>query len=145
GGGGGRRGEGKEGGKKGEAAPGAGAPGGPRDGREKDKEADGDNKKDNSKPGEARGDDDGGMPGGAPPTVRKNFADTALWKGVLKPNKDGIAEVTFTLPEQTTGWKVRVWAMGHGTKVGQGEAEITTKKDLLLRLQAPRFFVQKDE
>src|SRR5262249_2714098 len=32
-----------------------------------------------------------------------------------------------------------------GTKVGQGEAEVTTKKDLLVRLQAPRFFVQKDE
>ena len=35
--------------------------------------------------------------------------------------------------------------MGHGTKVGQGEAEVTTKKDLLVRLQAPRFFTQKDE
>ena len=35
--------------------------------------------------------------------------------------------------------------MGHGTKVGQGEAEVVTKKDLLVRLQAPRFFVQKDE
>ena len=44
-----------------------------------------------------------------------------------------------------TGWKVKAWAMGHGTKVGQGEAEVTTKKDLLVRMQAPRFFVQKDE
>jgi uncharacterized protein YfaS (alpha-2-macroglobulin family) len=35
--------------------------------------------------------------------------------------------------------------MGHGTKVGQGEAEVVTKKDLLVRLQAPRFFVQRDE
>ena len=35
--------------------------------------------------------------------------------------------------------------MGHGTKVGQGEAEVVTTKDLLVRLQAPRFFVQKDE
>ena len=49
------------------------------------------------------------------------------------------------MPENLTGWKVKVWAMGHGTKVGQGEAEVVTKKDLLVRLQAPRFFVQKDE
>ncbi len=35
--------------------------------------------------------------------------------------------------------------MGHGTKVGQGEAVVTTKKDLLVRLQAPRFFTEKDE
>ena len=49
------------------------------------------------------------------------------------------------MPENLTGWKVKVWAMGHGTKVGQGEAEVVTKKDLIVRLQAPRFFVQKDE
>ena len=49
------------------------------------------------------------------------------------------------MPENLTAWKVKVWAMGHGTKVGQGEAEVVTKKDLLVRLQAPRFFVQKDE
>lgn len=49
------------------------------------------------------------------------------------------------MPEQLTGWKVKCWAMGLGTRVGQGEAEITTKKNLLVRLQAPRFFVQKDE
>jgi hypothetical protein len=60
-------------------------------------------------------------------------------------DKDGVAEVAFPMPESLTGWKVKVWAMGHGTKVGQGEAEVVTKKNLLVRLQAPRFFVQKDE
>jgi len=77
--------------------------------------------------------------------VRKNFADTAFWSATLNTNKDGIAEINMTMPENLTGWKLRVWAMGHGTKVGQGEAEVTTKKDLLIRMQAPRFFVQKDE
>ena len=64
------------------------------------------------------------------PTVRKNFADTAFWAASLTTDKDGIAEVTFTMPENLTAWKIRVWAMGHGTKVGQGEAEVVTKKDL---------------
>ena len=77
--------------------------------------------------------------------MRKNFADTALWAAALTTNQDGIAEVSLNMPENLTAWKVKVWAMGHGTKVGQGEAEVTTKKDLLVRLQAPRFFVQKDE
>jgi hypothetical protein len=86
-----------------------------------------------------------GAPPGVQPTIRKNFADTAFWKGKLDTNKDGIAEVTFPMPEQLTGWKIKVWAMGHGTKVGQGDVEVVTKKDLLLRLQAPRFFTQKDE
>jgi uncharacterized protein YfaS (alpha-2-macroglobulin family) len=79
------------------------------------------------------------------PTVRQNFADTAFWAAALTTDADGIAEVSLTMPENLTGWKVKAWAMGHGTKVGQGEALVTTKKDLLVRLQAPRFFVQKDE
>jgi uncharacterized protein YfaS (alpha-2-macroglobulin family) len=77
--------------------------------------------------------------------VRRNFADTAYWTGSLTTDKDGLAEVTFPMPENLTGWKIRVWAMGGGTRVGQAETEVFTKKDLLVRLQAPRFFVEKDE
>jgi uncharacterized protein YfaS (alpha-2-macroglobulin family) len=84
-------------------------------------------------------------PGAVQPAVRKNFADTAYWSASLTTDQDGAAEVSFPMPENLTGWKVKAWAMGHGTKVGQGEAEVVTKKDLLVRLQAPRFFVQKDE
>lgn len=79
------------------------------------------------------------------PTVRSNFADTAYWAGSITTDKTGMAEVRFKMPESLTGWKVKTWAMGLGTKVGQGESEITTKKNLLVRLQAPRFFVEKDE
>jgi uncharacterized protein YfaS (alpha-2-macroglobulin family) len=99
-----------------------------------------DGKQSNGEPGGP-----GQEPPGVQPTIRKNFADTALWNGALTTDKDGVAEVSLTMPENLTGWKVRVWAMGHGTKVGQGEAELTTKKDLIVRLQAPRFFVHKDE
>ncbi|MFH0924913.1 MAG: alpha-2-macroglobulin family protein [bacterium] len=49
------------------------------------------------------------------------------------------------MPENLTGWKIKAWAMGHVTRVGEGETEVVTKKNLILRLQAPRFFVQKDE
>ncbi len=99
---------------------------------------------------EAGKDKQGGQPGAPPvpgvePTVRKNFADTAFWIGSLTTDRNGLAEVTFPMPEQLTGWKIKVWALGHGTKVGQGEIEVTTKKDLLVRMQAPRFFTQKDE
>ncbi len=79
------------------------------------------------------------------PTLRKLFADAALWAPSLTADKDGIAEVGLTMPENLTGWKVRAWSIGAGTVVGQGEAEVTTAKDLLIRMQAPRFFVQKDE
>jgi uncharacterized protein YfaS (alpha-2-macroglobulin family) len=86
-------------------------------------------------------------PGTAPvePTIRKNFADTAYWAGAITTGDDGTAEVDVAMPESLTTWKVKVWGMGHGTRVGHGEAEVVTTKDLLVRLQAPRFFTQKDE
>ncbi|WP_425614362.1 alpha-2-macroglobulin [Anatilimnocola sp. NA78] len=88
-------------------------------------------------------------PGGAAPlvepSIRTKFADTAYWNAAITTGKDGTAEVDIDMPENLTGWKIRVWGMGHGTRVGSGDAEVTTRKDLLVRLQAPRFFVQKDE
>ena len=79
------------------------------------------------------------------PVFRSNFADTAFWAAAITTAADGTAEVEFPLPESLTTWKVKTWTMGLGTKVGQGESEIITTKDLLVRLQAPRFFVEKDE
>jgi uncharacterized protein YfaS (alpha-2-macroglobulin family) len=79
------------------------------------------------------------------PSVRSNFADTALWVGLLTTDATGKAQVSLKMPENLTTWKVKVWGMGHGTKVGSGEVEVVTRKDLILRLQAPRFFIQKDE
>lgn len=79
------------------------------------------------------------------PTVRENFADTAFWAASVETGEDGIAEVKFTMPENLTAWKVRVWGMGHGARVGEGSAEIVTRKNLLVRLQTPRFLVERDE
>jgi uncharacterized protein YfaS (alpha-2-macroglobulin family) len=93
-----------------------------------------------------------GKPGenvGAPPlvepTIRRNFADTAFWSAHVTTDKNGLAEFSVGMPDNLTAWRIRVWGMGHGTKVGQGEATVTTKKDLIVRLQSPRFFTQKDE
>ena len=78
------------------------------------------------------------------PSARK-FADTALWVGALTTDKDGTAEVSLDMPENLTTWRIKVWGMGHGTRVGQGQTDVVTRKDLIVRLQAPRFFVQTDE
>ncbi|MFW5798722.1 MAG: alpha-2-macroglobulin family protein, partial [Planctomycetota bacterium] len=78
-------------------------------------------------------------------TVRTTFADTAFWSGTLETDKNGQAEVEITMPENLTTWKTTVWAMGAGARCGQGTAEAVTTKNLIVRLQAPRFFVQKDE
>ena len=79
------------------------------------------------------------------PTVRTKFADTAFWGSAITTGKDGFAEIELTMPENLTTWKTVVWAMGFGTRVGEGSVEVVTTKNLIVRLQAPRFFVQKDE
>ncbi|MDA0814762.1 MAG: MG2 domain-containing protein, partial [Verrucomicrobia bacterium] len=78
-------------------------------------------------------------------TVRTDFADSAFWIATLDTDEDGYAEVEWDMPDNLTTWKIRSWAMGNGTRVGEGTAEVITSKDLLIRLQAPRFFVEKDE
>lgn len=77
-------------------------------------------------------------------TVRENFADSALWVGELTADASGRAELKFKLPENLTSWKVRVWTMDSGVRVGQGEVEFVTFKDFLLRMQTPRFLVEGD-
>ena len=77
--------------------------------------------------------------------IRSDFTDTAFWKADIETDEQGYAGIEVPMPDNLTTWKVKVWAMGHGTVVGQGETEVITSKDLLVRLQAPRFFVEKDE
>ncbi|MEM7010744.1 MAG: MG2 domain-containing protein, partial [Verrucomicrobiota bacterium] len=83
------------------------------------------------------------LPDGAT-AVRTDFADSIFWDPALRPDSNGIAEVSFGLPDNLTTWKVRAWALGEGNAAGQGETEFTTSKDLILRQQAPRFFVEGD-
>ncbi|MFH0946880.1 MAG: MG2 domain-containing protein [Planctomycetota bacterium] len=79
------------------------------------------------------------------PTIRKEFADTALFEGALVTDVAGKVTVKVTMPDNLTTWRVRSWSLGHGFRVGEGEGELITTKNLLLRLQAPRFFTEKDE
>ncbi len=79
------------------------------------------------------------------PTVRSEFADTALWLAAIETDENGIAEVSLNMPDNLTTWKVQAWGVGHGARVGSGSAEIITSKNVIVRLQAPRFFTERDE
>jgi uncharacterized protein YfaS (alpha-2-macroglobulin family)/tetratricopeptide (TPR) repeat protein len=81
----------------------------------------------------------------AEPAIRSEFADTAFWIAAVETNKEGLADVEFDMPENLTAWKIRAWGMGHGTRVGEASAEVVTRKNLIVRMQAPRFFVERDE
>ena len=78
-------------------------------------------------------------------TIRKNFADTAYWSASLVTDEKGEARVEFPMPENLTTWKVCAWAMGAGTRVGKAETQVVTAKNLILRMQTPRFITTSDE
>ncbi|MEZ6092967.1 MAG: MG2 domain-containing protein [Pirellulaceae bacterium] len=82
---------------------------------------------------------------GVAPVVRQNFADAAYWNVELTTDSDGVAMVTIPMPENLSAWKLRTWAMGRMTEVGEATTEIVTRKNVMIRLQAPRFFVERDE
>jgi uncharacterized protein YfaS (alpha-2-macroglobulin family) len=77
--------------------------------------------------------------------VRSEFADLLKWSGTITTDAAGNAEIPLEFPDNLTTWKARVWVVGSGTRVGEGSAEIIASKDLLVRLQAPRFLVEGDE
>ena len=89
--------------------------------------------------------DQAGAAGDPPVAVRKDFADSALWLASLTTDESGVAKTTFKMPENLTSWQVRSWAMAPGTRVGSDTTSAVTRKPLLLRLQTPRFLVERDE
>ena len=94
--------------------------------------------------GEEEQNADGGGEAAPEVMVRSEFADLVKWAGSVKTDERGEAVIELDLPDNLTTWKIKTWGLGHGTRVGEGSAEIITSKDLIVRLQAPRFFIEGD-
>jgi hypothetical protein len=88
----------------------------------------------------------GGVAPGAlvEPAVRRLFADTAHWNPSVRTGKDGTARVKFQLPDNLTTWRATAVGATRGSHFGEAEARFRTRKDLLVRLQAPRFLNRGD-
>jgi uncharacterized protein YfaS (alpha-2-macroglobulin family)/tetratricopeptide (TPR) repeat protein len=83
--------------------------------------------------------------GEAAPVLRSAFADTAFWLASGEAAADGSVELSFKVPDNLTTWKIRVWAIGDGTRVGSGDAELIARKNLIIRPQTPRFLTERDQ
>ena len=77
--------------------------------------------------------------------IRSEFEDTAYWSARVRTGEDGIAEVTITLPDNLTTWRMDARGVTKDTLVGQAQVDIVATKPLLVRPQTPRFFVAEDE
>lgn len=77
--------------------------------------------------------------------VRKDFRDTAYWGPTIMTSAGGKATVSFTMPDNLTTWRTTVRAVNNATQVGSATMKTITRKDLLVRLETPRFLTQDDE
>jgi uncharacterized protein YfaS (alpha-2-macroglobulin family) len=78
------------------------------------------------------------------PKVRKFFPDTIQWQPTLVTDSSGKARASFNFPDSLTTWRATVRAVTHNTLVGQVVAKVITRKNLILRLETPRFMDQGD-
>ncbi|MEW6328925.1 MAG: alpha-2-macroglobulin family protein [Candidatus Micrarchaeota archaeon] len=76
--------------------------------------------------------------------VRREFPDTAYWNPFLIVGEGGDL-VSFEMPDSLTTWNISAVASSDDKSVGMGSAGATVSKDLLVRLETPRFFTQNDE
>jgi hypothetical protein len=79
------------------------------------------------------------------PKVRKAFPDTAYWNPNVHTGPDGHARVEFNFPDALTTWRTTIRAMTDDGNAGGVVTRVLVRKNLIVRLAAPRFFRQGDE
>jgi uncharacterized protein YfaS (alpha-2-macroglobulin family) len=79
------------------------------------------------------------------PKVRKAFPDTAYWNPNVHTGPDGHARVEFAFPDSLTTWRTTIRGMTDDGKAGGVVTRVLVRKNLIVRLAAPRFFRQGDE
>ncbi|MFN3649655.1 MAG: alpha-2-macroglobulin family protein [Armatimonadota bacterium] len=77
--------------------------------------------------------------------VRSDFQDTALWLPSVVTDENGEATVEVVWPDNLTRWRATAVGWTPDARGGEGSASVETYKDFLVRLQSPRFFVERDE
>jgi len=84
-------------------------------------------------------------PGNEPAVqVRSDFRSTILWQPDVITDKDGHATVKVKYPDSLTGWKATARACSQVNQFGIANDSTRTKQPLIVRLQAPRFFLVGD-
>lgn len=77
--------------------------------------------------------------------IRSNFVDALIWKANLVTDINGIAEVEFKIPDNLTTWRTTIKGITKSSEVGQKVDKFISRKDLLVRMETPRFLREGDE
>ncbi len=79
------------------------------------------------------------------PKVRKAFPDTAFWAADLVTDAAGHAHAKVEFPDSLTTWRATARGITPDTLVGSATLKTIVRKNLIVRLAVPRFFVRGDE
>jgi len=79
------------------------------------------------------------------PQTRKYFPDTAFWHAHVTTDSSGRATVRVTMPDSLTTWRATARAVDKSFRVGQNTDKVITRKNLVVRMETPRFLTQNDE
>lgn len=79
------------------------------------------------------------------PVLRQNFSDSAFFAAAVRTDAEGKARITFKMPDSLTTWIAVARGLTKDTRVGEARTDVRTRKRVQARLQAPRFFTERDE
>ncbi len=79
------------------------------------------------------------------PKVRKYFPDTIFWNPTVVTGADGAARVRMEFPDSVTAWRATARGISAAGSVGSAVEKVITRKNLILRLEIPRFLIEKDQ
>ena len=87
-----------------------------------------------------------GAPGGgeAAVQVRSDFRSTVVWQPDIVTDQEGRATVEVKFPDSLTSWRASARVVTQENHFGVQKVTTRTRKPLIARLQAPRFFLVGD-
>ncbi len=88
---------------------------------------------------------DGSSPEDLAKRKRGEFKDTAFWQADVETNVQGVAQISFTLPDNLTRWQIESVGITKDTKLGVRYQEIVAQKGVMTIPLRPRFIVPGDE
>ncbi len=90
-------------------------------------------------------DGEGGDGGDQAGQVRKKFLSTAYWAPALVTSPEGVAEVSFTAPDNLTAFRLMASVADATDRFGSADMRISTAKPLQAQPALPRFFTLGDK
>ena len=77
--------------------------------------------------------------------LREKLGETAFFLSDVRTNADGVATLSFTLPESVTTWRFLAFANDKNIRFGMMKDEVVAQKQLMIQPRMPRFLREGDK